>query len=89
MKFDVDILHNPGSEWQEMFTIILGPATPSGAVLGELSTTTVIILDNQASGSTVFPAPPIVDNPSYHHPFLQIYHSSILIFILKTYPTSK
>lgn len=58
--FKVEIMSNEDREWHESFSLVLGPDDPVEAVLGELTTTTVTILDQEAAGSLILPAPPIV-----------------------------
>lgn len=60
VEFPVEILHNDDIEWHESFRVLLGPEDPSGASLGDRALVTVTILDDEVSGSLVFPAPPIV-----------------------------
>lgn len=58
--FKVDILSNEDREWHESFSLVLGPDDPVEAVLGEITMATVTILDQEAAGSLILPAPPIV-----------------------------
>ncbi|XP_039614478.1 extracellular matrix protein FRAS1 isoform X1 [Polypterus senegalus] len=58
--FKVEILSNEDREWHESFSLVLGPDDPVEAVLGEVITATVTILDQEAAGSLILPAPPIV-----------------------------
>ncbi|XP_015220286.2 extracellular matrix organizing protein FRAS1 [Lepisosteus oculatus] len=58
--FKVEILSNEDQEWHESFTVVLGPDDPVEAVLGEITMATVTILDQEAAGSLILPAPPIV-----------------------------
>ncbi|XP_072243382.1 extracellular matrix organizing protein FRAS1 isoform X1 [Leuresthes tenuis] len=58
--FKVEILSNEDREWHESFSLVLGPDDPVEAVLGEITTATVTILDQEAAGSLILPAPPIV-----------------------------
>ncbi|XP_073093520.1 extracellular matrix organizing protein FRAS1 isoform X5 [Manis javanica] len=58
--FKVEILSNEDREWHESFSLVLGPDDPVEAALGDVSTATVTILDQEAAGSLVLPAPPIV-----------------------------
>ncbi|KAK7830950.1 hypothetical protein U0070_018494, partial [Myodes glareolus] len=58
--FKVEILSNEDREWHESFSLVLGPDDPVEAVLGDMTTTTVTILDQEAAGSLILPAPPIV-----------------------------
>ncbi|KAA8592453.1 hypothetical protein FQN60_017908, partial [Etheostoma spectabile] len=58
--FKVEILSNEDREWHESFSLVLGPDDPVEAVLGEITTATVTILDQEASGSLILPATPIV-----------------------------
>ncbi|XP_045713822.1 extracellular matrix organizing protein FRAS1 isoform X3 [Phyllostomus hastatus] len=58
--FKVEILSNEDREWHESFSVVLGPDDPVEAVLGEVTTATVTILDQEAAGSLILPAPPIV-----------------------------
>lgn len=60
VEFPLEILHNDDIEWHESFRVLLGPEDPSGASLGDRALVTVTILDDEVSGSLVFPAPPIV-----------------------------
>ncbi|XP_034027090.1 extracellular matrix protein FRAS1 [Thalassophryne amazonica] len=66
--FKVEILSNEDREWHESFSLVLGPDDPVEAVLGELTMATVTILDQEAAGSLILPAPPIVVSLSdYDH----------------------
>uniref|UniRef100_F1M3H3 Fraser extracellular matrix complex subunit 1 n=1 Tax=Rattus norvegicus TaxID=10116 RepID=F1M3H3_RAT len=58
--FKVEILSNEDREWHESFSLVLGPDDPVEAVLGDVTTATVTILDQEAAGSLILPAPPIV-----------------------------
>jgi len=58
--FKVEILSNEDREWHESLTLVLGPDDPVEAVLGEITVATVTILDQEASGSLILPATPIV-----------------------------
>lgn len=58
--FKVEIMSNEDREWHESFSLVLGPDDPVEAVLGEITTTIVTILDQEAAGSLILPAPPIV-----------------------------
>ncbi|KAM9823010.1 extracellular matrix organizing protein FRAS1 [Syngnathus typhle] len=58
--FKVEIVSNEDREWHESFSLVLGPDDPVEAVLGEITTATVTILDQEAAGSLILPAPPIV-----------------------------
>lgn len=58
--FKVEILSNEDREWHESFSLVLGPDDPLEAVLGDVTTATVTILDQEAAGSLILPAPPIV-----------------------------
>uniref|UniRef100_A0A8C7CEK8 Fraser extracellular matrix complex subunit 1 n=1 Tax=Oncorhynchus kisutch TaxID=8019 RepID=A0A8C7CEK8_ONCKI len=58
--FNVEILSNEDREWHESFSLVLGPDDPVEAVLGEITTATVTILDQEAVGSLILPATPIV-----------------------------
>ncbi|XP_044921660.1 extracellular matrix organizing protein FRAS1 isoform X1 [Mustela putorius furo] len=58
--FKVEILANDDREWHESFSLVLGPDDPVEAVLGDVTTATVTILDQEAAGSLILPAPPIV-----------------------------
>uniref|UniRef100_A0A3Q2DG67 Fraser extracellular matrix complex subunit 1 n=1 Tax=Cyprinodon variegatus TaxID=28743 RepID=A0A3Q2DG67_CYPVA len=60
IMFKVEILSNEDREWHESFSLVLGPDDPVEAVLGEITTATVTILDQEAAGSLILPAPPIV-----------------------------
>lgn len=60
--FKVEILSNEDREWHESFSLVLGPDDPVEAVLGEIAMATVTILDQEASGSLILPATPIVRN---------------------------
>lgn len=71
--FKVEILSNEDREWHESFSLVLGPDDPVEAVLGEITMATVTILDQEASGSLILPATPIVrpanvagDQPGSH-----------------------
>lgn len=61
--FKVEILSNEDREWHESFSLVLGPDDPVEAVLGEITMATVTILDQEAAGSLILPAPPIVRKP--------------------------
>lgn len=58
--FKVEIMSNEDREWHESFSLVLGPDDPVEAVLGDTSTATVTILDQEAVGSLILPAPPVV-----------------------------
>ncbi|XP_059921872.1 extracellular matrix protein FRAS1 isoform X2 [Gadus macrocephalus] len=58
--FKVEILSNEDREWHESFSLVLGPDDPVEAVLGEITMATVTILDQEAAGSLILPAPPLV-----------------------------
>uniref|UniRef100_A0A3Q3BPI3 Fraser extracellular matrix complex subunit 1 n=1 Tax=Haplochromis burtoni TaxID=8153 RepID=A0A3Q3BPI3_HAPBU len=58
--FKVEILSNEDREWHESFSLVLGPDDPVEAVLGEITMATVTILDQEAAGSLILPATPIV-----------------------------
>uniref|UniRef100_A0A6I8NJC9 Fraser extracellular matrix complex subunit 1 n=1 Tax=Ornithorhynchus anatinus TaxID=9258 RepID=A0A6I8NJC9_ORNAN len=58
--FKVEIMSNEDREWHESFSLVLGPDEPVEAVLGDVATATVTILDQEAAGSLILPAPPIV-----------------------------
>ncbi|XP_031426498.1 extracellular matrix protein FRAS1 [Clupea harengus] len=58
--FKVDILSSEDREWHESFTVVLGPDDPVEAVLGEITTATVTILDQEAAGSLILPSPPVL-----------------------------
>nr|XP_056711523.1 LOW QUALITY PROTEIN: extracellular matrix organizing protein FRAS1 [Euleptes europaea] len=60
IMFKVEIMSNEDREWHESFSLVLGPDDPIEAVLGEITTTIVTILDQEAAGSLILPAPPIV-----------------------------
>ncbi|XP_034535025.1 extracellular matrix protein FRAS1, partial [Notolabrus celidotus] len=60
LLFKVEILSNEDREWHESFSLVLGPDDPVEAVLGEITTATVTILDQEASGSLILPATPLV-----------------------------
>ncbi|XP_053559271.1 LOW QUALITY PROTEIN: extracellular matrix organizing protein FRAS1 [Bombina bombina] len=60
IMFKVEILSNEDREWHESFSLVLGPDDPVEAVLGDITTATVTILDQEAAGSLILPAPPIV-----------------------------
>lgn len=62
--FKVEILSNEDREWHESFSVVLGPDDPVEAVLGEVTMATVTILDQEAAGSLILPAPPIVREPT-------------------------
>ncbi|XP_037832589.1 extracellular matrix protein FRAS1 isoform X2 [Kryptolebias marmoratus] len=66
--FKVEILSNEDREWHESLSLVLGPDDPVEAVLGQITTATVTILDQEAAGSLILPAPPIVVSLSdYDH----------------------
>lgn len=65
--FKVEILSNEEREWHESFSLVLGPDDPVEAVLGEVTMATVTILDQEAAGSLILPAPPIVRLGFQHH----------------------
>uniref|UniRef100_A0ABM5GKG1 Extracellular matrix organizing protein FRAS1 n=1 Tax=Pogona vitticeps TaxID=103695 RepID=A0ABM5GKG1_9SAUR len=58
--FKVEIMSNEDREWHESFSLVLGPDDPVEAVLGEITTTIVTILDQEAAGSLILPGPPVV-----------------------------
>ncbi|XP_023676521.2 extracellular matrix organizing protein FRAS1 isoform X1 [Paramormyrops kingsleyae] len=58
--FKVEILSSEDREWHESFSVVLGPDDPVEAVLGEITVATVTVLDQEAAGSLILPAPPIV-----------------------------
>ncbi|XP_071971616.1 extracellular matrix organizing protein FRAS1 [Engystomops pustulosus] len=58
--FKVEILSNEDREWHESLSLVLGPDDPVEAVLGDITTATVTILDQEAAGSLILPSPPIV-----------------------------
>ncbi|XP_077999737.1 extracellular matrix organizing protein FRAS1-like [Glandiceps talaboti] len=60
LEFRVEILFNEDIEWHETFGVVLGPDEPSNAILGTVSMATITILDQEAAGSLVLPAPPLV-----------------------------
>ncbi|MEE6460302.1 hypothetical protein FKM82_000916 [Ascaphus truei] len=60
IMFKVEILSNEDREWHESFSLVLGPDDPVEAVLGDITTATVTILDQEAAGSLILPSPPIV-----------------------------
>ncbi|KAM4706664.1 extracellular matrix organizing protein FRAS1 [Discoglossus pictus] len=60
IMFKVEILSNDDREWHESFSLVLGPDDPVEAVLGDVTTATVTILDQEAAGSLILPSPPIV-----------------------------
>lgn len=63
IMFKVEIMSNEDREWHESFSLVLGPDDPVEAVLGDTSTATVTILDQEAAGSLILPAPPVVSCP--------------------------
>lgn len=65
--FKVEILSNEDREWHESFSLVLGPDDPVEAVLGDITMATVTILDQEAAGSLILPAPPIVRDIQYMH----------------------
>lgn len=71
--FKVEILSNEDREWHESLSLVLGPDDPVEAVLGEITMATVTILDQEAAGSLILPAPPIVRKP--HHDFWPCYEA--------------
>ncbi|XP_071953706.1 extracellular matrix organizing protein FRAS1-like [Antedon mediterranea] len=60
IDLQVEVLHNEDIEWHETFSIILGPEDPVNALLGLVTTATVTIIDDEAAGSTILPAAPVV-----------------------------
>ncbi|XP_069782867.1 extracellular matrix organizing protein FRAS1 [Narcine bancroftii] len=58
--FKVEILSNEDREWHESFSLVLGPDDPVGAILGDITMAMVTILDQEAAGSLILPAPPVV-----------------------------
>ncbi|KAM6269950.1 LOW QUALITY PROTEIN: extracellular matrix organizing protein FRAS1 [Porphyrio hochstetteri] len=60
VMFKVEIMSNEDREWHESFSLVLGPDDPVEAVLGDTSTAIVTILDQEAAGSLILPAPPVV-----------------------------
>lgn len=86
MEFLVEILHNDDIEWHESFRVLLGPEDPSGASLGDRALVTVTILDDEVSGSLVFPAQPMVgfeNNTEDSYPHICKIMRSTLADILK------
>ncbi|KAM6954491.1 extracellular matrix organizing protein FRAS1 [Aplochiton taeniatus] len=66
--FAVEILSNEDREWHESFSLVLGPDDPVEAVLGKITIATVTILDQEAAGSLILPATPILVSLSdYDH----------------------
>lgn len=61
--FKVEIMSNEDREWHESFSLVLGPDDPVEAVLGDTSTAIVTILDQEAAGSLILPAAPVVSCP--------------------------
>ena len=62
MDLQVEIIYNKDMEWHETFSVVLGPDEPFNALLGENTVATVTIIDEEAAGSVVLPAPPIVSH---------------------------
>uniref|UniRef100_A0A8C8RJR6 VWFC domain-containing protein n=1 Tax=Pelusios castaneus TaxID=367368 RepID=A0A8C8RJR6_9SAUR len=60
IMFKVEIMSNEDREWHESLSVVLGPDDPVEAVLGDITTAVVTILDQEATGSLILPAPPIV-----------------------------
>ncbi|XP_057287145.1 extracellular matrix organizing protein FRAS1 [Pezoporus wallicus] len=60
IMFKVEIMSNEDREWHESFSLVLGPDDPVEAVLGDTSTAIVTILDQEAAGSLILPASPVV-----------------------------
>lgn len=58
--FKVNILPTDDTEWHETFLVVLGPDEPVNAILGQISTVTVTVLDKDAAGSLVLPTTPVV-----------------------------
>lgn len=69
--FKVEILSNEDREWHESFSLVLGPDDPVEALLGEVAVATVTILDQEASGSLILPATPLVNDTLASIPILQ------------------
>ncbi|XP_023802472.1 extracellular matrix protein FRAS1-like [Cyanistes caeruleus] len=67
IMFKVEIMSNEDREWHESFSLVLGPDDPVEAVLGDSSTATVTILDQEAAGSPILPAPPVVVTVAGHY----------------------
>lgn len=66
--FKVEILSNEDREWHESFSLVLGPDDPVEAVLGDITTATVTIIDREAAGSLILPSPPfVVSLADYDH----------------------
>ncbi|XP_076043694.1 extracellular matrix organizing protein FRAS1-like [Oratosquilla oratoria] len=69
---DIDILYSPARQWHQTFSVVLEPESPVNADLGAITSATVTILDHEASGNSVLPAPPVVvsllhyDNAAEH-----------------------
>ena len=63
MSFAIDILHNAAVEWEEAFSVVLGPQDPTNAMFGDITVTTVTIRDHGVAAGVVFPAPPVVGDP--------------------------
>ena len=52
-------MSNERTEFHNMkFLIVIGPNEPINAVLGQVSQTTVVIVDKNTEGSLILPLPP-------------------------------
>eukprot|EP00118_Oscarella_pearsei_P010703 m.67205 g.67205 ORF g.67205 m.67205 type:complete len:3953 (+) comp35439_c0_seq1:534-12392(+) len=72
LEFIVEVLYSQEMEWEETFSVILGPDPPLNAILGEQSTARVQIVDWQARSSIVLPdTPTVVSLLSYDDPIQQ------------------
>ena len=60
LPFSVTVKCNEKSAWHKTFSLVMGPDEPVNAQLGEFAAMTVTILDKEATGSLVLPAPPSV-----------------------------
>lgn len=78
IMFKVEIMSNEDREWHESFSLVLGPDDPVEAVLGDTSTATVTILDQEAAGSLILPAQPVVSCPLQWMRFSTLQDSELL-----------
>ena len=60
LVYSVTVKCNEKSAWHKSFTLVMGPDEPVNAVLGEHSSMSITVLDKEATGSLVLPAPPRV-----------------------------
>jgi hypothetical protein len=69
-EFTVDVLHNAMAEWHETFMVVLEELVD--AKFGDLSMTTITIIDREVSGGVILPAPPIVSAFFMNYPSVKM-----------------